>query len=272
MATYILNVDPYDHNIVIHSFPAQQKQLYTKLLGPQSVLTGTSLQNSWRGVHQQTLYWLQASRAAGKPWVVANDEQNPASMGVPPDPGYKGFDGWANDREGKFNLDDIRKKTLWGNLMAGGAGVEYYFGYRLAENDLLAEDFRSRDRSWDYAGIAVTFFQSSQLPFHRMSNQNQLVKVTHRAGQQSSHAKQTTPWVLTDLDQHYLVYFDRVTASTLDMSGSKGQFSVRWFNPRTCQYFDNGSVISVAASSEVNIGLPPLELQQDWLAIIRQSI
>ena len=35
--------------------------------------------------------------------------------------------------------------------MAGGAGVEYYFGYSLPENDLLCEDFRSRDRSWDFA-------------------------------------------------------------------------------------------------------------------------
>ena len=26
--------------------------------------------------------------------------------------------------------------------MGGGAGVEYYFGYQLAENDLVAEDWR----------------------------------------------------------------------------------------------------------------------------------
>ena len=30
---------------------------------------------------------------AKKPWVVANDEQGPASLGVPPDPGYAGFAG-----------------------------------------------------------------------------------------------------------------------------------------------------------------------------------
>lgn len=33
--------------------------------------------------------------------------------------------------------------------MAGGAGVESYFGYQLPDNDLVAENFRSRDKSWD---------------------------------------------------------------------------------------------------------------------------
>ena len=45
--------------------------------------------------------------------------------------------------------------------MAGGAGVEYYFGYWLPENDLVAENFRSRDKSWDYGRIALDFFLGS---------------------------------------------------------------------------------------------------------------
>ena len=90
--------------------------------------------------------------------MVTNDEQGPAGLGVPPDPGYAGFAG--TDVKGLdvgYTLHDIRKYTLWGNLMAGGAGVEYYFGYGLPDNDLVAENFRSRDKSWDTAVSPSTF-------------------------------------------------------------------------------------------------------------------
>ena len=53
----------------------------------------------------------------------------------------------------------VRRQTLWGTLMGGGAGVEYYFGYQFVENDLVCEDWRSRDRSWDYCRIALEFFE-----------------------------------------------------------------------------------------------------------------
>ena len=72
-------------------FPNKQDEIYSQLLGDQSELTGASLQNSWQQTHQKTLQWVKASRRAGKPWVVANDEQNPADKGAPPDTGYKGF-------------------------------------------------------------------------------------------------------------------------------------------------------------------------------------
>ena len=74
-----------------------------------------------------------------------------------------------------YTLHDIRKYTLWGNLMAGGAGVEYYFGYGLADNDLVAENFRSRDKSWDYGRIAIDFFHSQKIPFWEMTNVDELV-------------------------------------------------------------------------------------------------
>ncbi|MDU0355002.1 DUF5060 domain-containing protein [Paraglaciecola aquimarina] len=262
MAEYILNLDPYDHHTVIHSFPNQQEKVYLSLLGPQSVLTGASLQNSWKYAHQKTLLWVEQSRAAGKPWVVANDEQNPAGMGVPPDPGYKGFDGWAEDREMKYNLHDIRKKTLWGNLMAGGAGVEYYFGYRLLENDLVAEDFRSRDKSWDYAGIAVKFFAEHDIPFHRMRNMDQLASVTDKANQ---------PYVFANEGEVYLVYLHAAHSTTLDLSLDKGTFGVKWFNPRTGGMMEKGTVDSVTAGGMVDLGQPKTERKEDWLAVLRKD-
>ena len=55
MAKYIRQIDPYDHPIVIHTFPDQQDKVYSKLIGNQSVITGASLQNGWSQTHQRTL-------------------------------------------------------------------------------------------------------------------------------------------------------------------------------------------------------------------------
>ncbi len=59
--------------------------------------------------------------------------------------------------------------------MGGGAGVEYYFGYKFAENDLVCEDWRSRDQSWDYCRIALDFFRDNDLPIHEMEPLDELV-------------------------------------------------------------------------------------------------
>jgi len=169
MIRYIHETDPWKHNIVIHTFPNQQDKVYQALLGEQSLLTGASLQNSWSAAHQRTLKWVQESAKAGRPWVVCNDEQNPASDGVPPDPGYRGHDGFAEQAGRKYDLHDIRKLCLWGTLMAGGAGVEYYFGYRLPENDLVCEDFRSRDNPGTTVGSRSISSGTRRFPFRKWS-------------------------------------------------------------------------------------------------------
>jgi len=63
--------------------------------------------------------------AAGWPWVCANDERGPANLGVPPDPGYEGFDGKAGQGKNAYDLHDIRKLGQ---------------PYEQVENDLLAKD------------------------------------------------------------------------------------------------------------------------------------
>jgi hypothetical protein len=124
MAQFLADTDPYDHNIVLHTFPGAKNSVYTPLLGAASKLTGTSLQSGWSQVHGDTLKWIAESKSAGKPWVVANDEQGGASDGIPPDAGWPGYNGGGPAR------DQLRHEVLWGHLMAGGAGVEAYFGYQ----------------------------------------------------------------------------------------------------------------------------------------------
>lgn len=273
MARYLHETDPYDHPIVLHTFPPEQDRVYEPLLGEQSLLTGVSLQNSWKAVHEKTLHWLRESAAAGRPWVVANDEQNPAGLGVPPDAGYQGHDGIAVEKskpkgskaEGNFQSKpytrhDIRKLTLWGNLMAGGAGVEYYFGYGLPENDLKCEDFRSRDRSWDDCRIALDFFRDQKIPFAEMTSANALVGNAKDDASKFCFAKQ---------GELYLVYLPEGGTAALDLSEATGNFTVNWFNPREGGDLIQGTITSVTGGGKVALGEAPADADEDWLVVIR---
>ncbi|MFN0074952.1 MAG: DUF5060 domain-containing protein [Prosthecobacter sp.] len=274
MVKFLHDTDPYQHHIVLHTFPPEQEKVYAPLLGDKSLLTGVSLQNSWKATHQRTLQWLRASSAAGRPWVVANDEQNPAGLGVPPDAGYKGHDGIAIEKGKKeenastgdvksnaYTMHDIRKLTLWGSLMAGGAGVEYYFGYALPENDLICQDFRSRDKSWDYCRIALDFFRNENIPFAEMANANALIGNTKDDNSKFCFAK---------AGELYLVYLPNGGSTDLDLSAAKGTYTVKWFNPRSGGEQVNGSVNSVQGGGTVTLGNPPADEGEDWLAIIRR--
>ncbi len=259
MAGFIRSIDPYDHLTVVHTFPPEQERVYRPLLG-QEEMTGVSLQNGWKAAHQRALQWVEESEAAGHRWVVASDEQNPASQGVPPDPGYEGFAGEDASGNAVHTLHDVRKYTLWGNLMAGGAGVEYYFGYQLPQNDLIAEDFRSRDRTWDYCRHALAFFQGQNIPFWDMQNADSLV---------GNAASDNTRYAFAKAGEVYVVYLPDGGTASLDLAEASGTFSVRWFDPRNGGDLQAGSVTEVEGGSQRSLGTPPTEANQDWVVVVR---
>lgn len=261
MAQYLHDTDPYRHPIVVHTFPDQQDRVYPPLLGPDSPLTGASLQNSWRAAHQRTLKWVVESARAGKPWVVCHDEQNPAEYGVPPDPGYAGHNGEALEGGRPYTLHDIRKYCLWGNLLAGGGGVEYYFGYRLPQNDLQCEDWRSRDRSWDYGRLALEFFRAHRVPFWDMTNADVLV---------GNPDHDNSRFCLARPGEVYVVFLPEGGTTTLDLGGSRESFTVRWYNPRTGSRLLRATVARVRGPGPVNLGAPPAESDQDWVVLVRR--
>ena len=263
MAMNLRETDPYaGHHIVVHTFPNGQESVYPDLLGSRSPFTGASLQMAWNAVHERTLRWVIASSQAKKPWVVANDEQGPAGLGVPPDPGYSGFAGKdAQGRDVGYTPHDIRKYVLWGNLMAGGAGVDYYFGYGLPDNDLVAENFRSRDKSWDYGRIAIDFFHSQNVPFWEMSNVDGLVGNEQHDNSRYAFAK---------ANDVYLVYLPTGGTTSLDLSGASGEFGVDWFDPRNGGVLRKGSVASVRGGAPAALGRPPDNVDEDWLAVVRR--
>lgn len=256
MADYFHQNDPYHHHVVIHNGTP-----FDDLLGPKSKYTGVSIQYGWSAAHQKTLEWLNKSAAAGKLWAVANDEQNPADMGVPPDPGYQGHSGEGIQGGKPYTMHDIRKSTLWGVLLAGGWGVEYYFGYKLPQHDLDCQDYRSRDQTWDYCRIALEFFREHRIPFWEMKNANALA-----GNPKNDNAK----YCFAKAGEIYLVFLRDGGTTDLDLSGARGNFTVKWFNPRQAGPLVTGSTQDVQGGGRVSLGQPPTDRDEDWLAILRR--
>ena len=264
MAMSLTGTDPYGgHHIVVHTFPNEQEKVYPSLLGKQSPFTGASLQMMWNTVHERTLRWVTASSQAKKPWVVANDEQGPAGLGVPPDPGYRDFAGKdAQGRDVGYTIHDIRKNVLWGNLMAGGAGVDYYFGYGLPDNDLVAENFRSREKSWEYGRIAIDFFHAQKIPFWEMANADALV---------GNDKHDNSRYCFAKANEVYLVYLPSGDTASLDLSKATGQFGVSWFDPRNGGPLKRGSISTVKGGASAALGEPPDNAAEDWLVVVRKN-
>ncbi|MHC4758805.1 MAG: putative collagen-binding domain-containing protein [Planctomycetota bacterium] len=139
--------------------------------------------------------------------------------------------------------------------MAGGAGVEWYFGYDYPHNDLNCEDFRSRDHLWDLTRYAVEFFHR-YLPFTDMSPYDELTSAEESRCLALPH-------------KVYAIYLPNGGTTTLDLQQHSGTLIVQWFNPRQGAPLLDGSVITIKGPGPQPIGLPPSDHEKDWLAIIR---
>ncbi len=253
-ASFVKSIDPYDHHIVIHSYPDthHQDKQFQPLLGSGNELTGASLQIQINNIHADVRKWVLASKNAGKKWVVANDEQGDHRTGVTADADYSGSKGIQAD-----NRKDTRDKVLWGTLMAGGAGVEYYYGYQTGETDLTAQDFRSRDSKWTDAKIALDFF-TDHLPFWEMETHDELTS-------------STLDYCFAKSNDTYAIYLPNGGSTNLNLSSASGSYTVKWFNPSRGGNLLNGSLTQINGGSTVSIGNPPYNTSSDWVALIRKG-
>lgn len=248
-AQYFRDTDPYDHHIVAHTYPDQQDQRYDPLLGAASELTGVSLQTNFadfRRVHSDTARWVRDSEAAGKSWAVAVDEPGDAQHALRP------------DHDAGDSHVDGRKNALWGTLMAGGWGNEYYFGYGHDDSDLTLQDFRSRDTWWDTPRYALEFFHQNDVPFWQMQNDNAISSAANDYG-------------FYKAGDTYTVYLKDGGTTDLDLSAAAGVYDVRWFDPRNGGALQVGTVGQVPGGGPVNLGLAPNSPDQDWAILVRRA-
>lgn len=251
MAKYVADLDPHNNLIVMHTYPTEQDK-YNALIGNQSELTGASLQiHPMADVHAETRLWVDASANSPKTWVVACDETGPANQGVTADASYTGNKGTEPD-----NREETRKDLLWGALMAGAEGVEYYYGYQTGETDLTAEDHRSRATKWQDAKVAKTFFETYPQDLGATTPDDTIVTGSSN-------------WCLKNDGVEYIVYLRNGGTASLTTTGS-GSYSVAWYDPIQGGTLQNGSVTEITAGGTASLGNPPHSSSQDWVVYVQK--
>ena len=247
-ANYIHDLDPYGHHIVVHTFPNQDDR-YAELIGDQSKLTGASLQlrdRDFGDVHGRVLKWKTKSDSTGKKWALSVDEPGSAKYALLPD-----------DEDSEHN--EARSAALYGTLFAGGYGVEWYFGYSSPNSDLTCEDFRSRDLFWDQNRYAKQFFEQ-HLPFYEMQPADELTQ-------------DDQSYCLAKTGEIYAIHLPPTLRTTsIDLSEIPATFSVQWYHPRTGGSLVEGTIKEVTGGNKsIGIGLPPSEIDMDWIALLKRK-
>ncbi len=151
MIDWLSQADPYNHPILLHTHaePDDKVAIAGPLLGLKN-LDGLSLQIADpKLVHKETAKWFTLSADAGHRWVLTMDEIGPWQNGAIPD---------ADAEDDHLAL---LREAMWGHFLAGGSGVEWYFGAKFDHNDLSAEDFRSRDKLWASSYAARQFIEQT---------------------------------------------------------------------------------------------------------------
>jgi hypothetical protein len=245
MANYLREIDPYNNFIAMHThaYHKKREEDLRHYLGFEN-LEGPSIQaGNVYNVHEDVKKWLRLSEDSLHSWVVCLDEIGPAWKGALPD---------------KFSPmhDTIRKEVLWGNLMAGGGGVEWYMGYKFPHNDLNCEDWRSRDNLWEITSHALEFFQK-HLPFHEMTNMDDMIS-------------SDSDYCFGKEGEIYAVYLKEGGTTDIQLPAGNS-YKTSWYNPRKGGALKEGKMLEATGNSLVSIGMPPEDQGEDWVCLIESQ-
>ncbi len=239
-AQYFFENDPYHHHIVIHN-----GQKFYDLLGPESKYTGLSIQTNradFGNVHGAVLKWRRTAKDAGKVWANAVDEPGDHKYSLVPDA--------VNPEH-----DNARQNALWGALMAGAWGIEWYFGYEHEHSDLTCEDWRTRDKMWDQSKYALDFFRESGVKYWELEPQDNLTE-------------DKNDYVLMKENETYLIYQKMGTKNKAPFKVENGSYSISFFNPRTGM--QSPSKVTTVNNGSLRLETPPSDPEKDWAICIKR--
>ncbi|MEO1012613.1 MAG: putative collagen-binding domain-containing protein, partial [Bacteroidota bacterium] len=246
MIRYLKDHDPYQHPVLVHTYPGpHERDHIVKPLLKFDKFDGLSMQiGDMRDVHSTILRWILESEENSRPWIVLMDELGPYHTGSKAD--YEDPD-----------HDEIRKNVLWGALMAGAAGVEWYFGWENPPNDLNAEDWRSRNNLWEQSKVAKDFF--SQIEYTRMRSMDSLISLGDN-------------YCFAVPDDTYVIYLKNGSSTKLNLEGQKGEFQVFWYNPRKGGPFLRTEIKRIQGGTWCNLGFPPKNRYKDWVVLVKKRV
>lgn len=248
MTRFLTEIDPYDHPILLHthSHEPHRSNVLDSILGFKD-LDGLSLQVDKREEAAEVLEtWKRKAQDSGHKWMITMDEIGMWHTGAQSD---------SLDP----NHDSLRRYVLWGTLLSGAAGVEWYFGANNRYNDLNTEDWRSRARLWELTDYALDFFNDN-LPYWEMQAAHSLVKSEDAFCYRKTRAI-------------YAIYLPDADAYSIDLSEAEGDFSLAWYDPLSGGKLQQGSVTTLLGGQIQSLGLPPKSKRtapnQDWVALLR---
>lgn len=235
MAAYLKANDPYNHPVVLHTHSTAEDKtaLLAPLLGFEAI-DGLSFQvDDPIRVHEEVRQWRNHSSKAGRLWAITMDEIGHWSKGAAPD---------ADDPD----RDHLRRHALWGALMAGASGAEWYFGAHFPANDLTSEDWRLRDTLWGQTRAALDIFN------HNLA-ETTLSTCPEEGVIGVLYCARTS-------DGRYLLYLKAGTKGPIEIPALAGRdISLLWLDPKT------------AVTSPDHHALHPPSTNQDWVALIEPA-
>ncbi len=247
MAKFIKETDPYKHPVLLHthSHDPLRSKILDSILG-FTYLDGLSLQQDKREQASDVVEtWKKKSKEKGQGWLITMDEIGLWHTAALTDSADK-------------NHTTLRHYVLWGTLLSGAAGVEWYFGAKHPHNDLNSEDWRQRNKLWELTNHAKTFFEN-HLPYWQMQPEHTLVN-------------RTAAYCMRKPGEVYAVYLPDTEQATIDLRATTGEFKVQWYDPLNGGALHPGTVQTVQGGKITSLGNPPQRNvdgdQKDWVCLI----
>jgi len=251
-ARYVGAVDPYDHPVAVHSSGSPLQALAFTFGDPLFSLT--SIQLGQARIDALTEQFRRATAEAGRPLPISMDE----------------FTVDVGTNLGHIPVDvpeKHRKEKLWPTYLSGGM-IEFIL------EDLLATDSFKKPQLaalWDSVRHARTFMEEN-LPFWEMQPADALMRGagTIAVGLNKGRTFDLGAQVLVKPGEVYAIYLPKANPSgTLDLSGAKGVFAQRWYNPRAGRF--EGEVRNVSGGALVELGAPPSDPNEDWVVLVKAA-
>ena len=246
MINYLTENDPYNHPILLHTHSEDplRSDILNDIKGYKS-LDGISLKQSEREKGGQVVdFWRKESKRNGAEWLITMDEIGLWHTGA------------LTDMEDP-NHTSLRRFALWGTLLSGGAGVEWYFGAKHPHNDLSSEDWRQRNRLWEISYYAKEFFEM-HLPYWAMKPNHSLIN-------------NPNAYCLSKKNEIYAIYLPEKGTYTIDLRESKQAYTVSWFDPLKGGKLQTGSIKTIKGGAIQNLGKPPEGLNEDAVILLKKK-
>ncbi len=229
-AEFIQDLSPYNDLVSVHNGPSAQIGIFFEVAGLSGInhLTSISRQANWNNeqhCHDQFLNLKSVATNDSTEWVLRLTEP---------------FSGTLQNIETWTNI------ALWGSITAGAVGV-HYFPY--SNLDVVNDDYTQYADFYKRLKICKDFFENNMIPYWNMTNNDNDV---------------SDGYLLSDSTNYFVGYLPNGGNQNINITGN-GTYTVKWYDPRNGGELKDGSVSSVSAGTNVNLGNPPDNITSSWV-------